>query len=112
MNPKEMPAPAIKKLADAGSQLTWRQRGAVMAALIEQKLHTEKPQQTAEELAARVRHDTAERTNTQARVFLSSGPSSPRYKEMQDVFRRAYTMKVSDALVLANRSLELLGIED
>jgi hypothetical protein len=28
------------------------------------------------------------------------------------VFRRAYTMKVSDALALTNRLFELLGIED
>ncbi len=103
---------AIKKLADAGFQLTWRERGAVMAALIDQKLHTEKHQLTAEELAARARQDTAERTKNQARVFLSAGPSSSRYKEMQKVFRRAYTMNVSDALALTNRSFELLGIED
>jgi len=31
---------------------------------------------------------------------------------MQEVFHRAYTMKVSDAVVLTNRSFELLGIED
>lgn len=102
----------IESLVNAGIQLTWRERGAVMAALIDQKLHLEKPQQTAEELAARVKQDSAERTNTQARAFLSAGPSSPRYKEMQDVVRRAYRMKVFDAVTLANRSLELLGIQD
>ena len=55
----------IEKLADAGFQLTRRQRGAVMTALIDQKLHPEKPQQTAEELAARATQDAAEQTNIQ-----------------------------------------------
>jgi len=102
----------IKKLTDSGFQLTWRERNAVMAALIGQKLHTETPQLTVEELATRARQQTAEQPKNQTRVFLSAGPSSSRYKEMQEVFHRAYTMKVSDAVVLANRSFELLGIED
>src|SRR6266540_1240399 len=90
----------IKKLTDSGFQLTWRERNAVMAALIGQ------------ELATRARQQTAEQTTNQTRVFLSAGPSSSRYQEMQEVFHRAYTMKVSDAVVLTNRSFELLGIED
>ena len=102
----------IKKLTDSGFQLTWRERNAVMAALIGQKLHTETPQLTVEELATRAQQQTAEQTKNQTRVFLSAGPSSSRYKEMQEVFHRAYTMKVSDAVVLTNRSFELLGIED
>ena len=103
---------AIKKLTDNGFQLTWRERNAVMAALIGQKLHTEAPQLTLEELATRARQQIAEQTKNQSRVFLSAGPSSSRYKEMQEVFRRAYTLKVSDAVILTNRSFELLGIED
>jgi len=102
----------IKKLTDSGFQLTWRERNAVMAALIGQKLHAETPQLTVEELATRARQQTAEQPKNQTRVFLSAGPSSSRYKEMQEVFHRAYTMKASDALTLTNRSLELLGIED
>lgn len=102
----------IKKLTDSGFHLTWRERNALMTALIVQKLHTEKPQLTVEELAARARQQVAEQSKSQARAFLSAGPSSPRYKEMQEVFRRAYTMKVSDAVALTNRSLALLGIED
>jgi hypothetical protein len=102
----------IKKLTDSGFQLTWRERNAVLAALIGQKLHTEPPQLTVEELATRARQQTAEQTKYQTRAFLSAGPSSSRYQEMQEVFQRAYTMKVSDAVVLTNRSFELLGIED
>jgi hypothetical protein len=102
----------IKKLTDSGFQLTWRERNAVMAALIGQKLHPETPQLTVEELATRARQETAEQPKNQTTGFLSAGPSSSRYKEMQEVFHRAYTMKVSDAVLLTNRSFELLGIED
>jgi len=102
----------INKLTDSGFQLTWRERNAVMAALVGQRLHTETPQLTLEELATRARQQIAEQTQYQARAFLSAGPSSSRYKEMQEVFRRAYTMKVSDAVALTNRSLALLGIEE
>ena len=101
----------IKKLAETGFQLTSRQRGEVMTALIEQNLHPEKPQLGAEELAARTRQQS-ERPKNYATAYLVAGISSSRYNEMQDVFRRAYTMKMSDALALTNRSLELLGIDD
>ena len=102
----------IKKLTDSGFHLTWMERNAVMAALIGQKLHPENPQLTVEELAARARQQTADQSKNQTRVFLSAGPSSSRYKEMQEVFHRAYTMKVIDAVALTNRSLALLGIEE
>jgi len=46
-----------------------------------------------------------------ASVYLVAGISSSRYNKMQDLFRRAYTMKTSDAIALTNRCLELLGIE-
>jgi|GEM_PF-2348191 len=101
----------IKKVAEAGFQLTSRQRGDVMTALIEQTLHPEKAQLSAEELAARARQQS-ERPKDHATAILVAGSSSSRYNEMQDVFRRADMMKVSDALVLTNTCLELLGIED
>ena len=101
----------IKKLAEGGFQLTPRQRGAVMMALIEQNLHPEKPQLSAEELAARAQQ-IREQPKNHATAYLVAGISSSRYNEMQEVFRRAYTMKLSDAVALTNRSLELLGIED
>jgi hypothetical protein len=102
----------IKKLTDSGFHLTWMERNAVMSALIGQKLHPEKPQLTVEELAARARQQTAEQSQNQTKAVLSAGPSSSRYQEMQAVFQRAYTMKVSDAVALTNRSLALLGIEE
>ena len=101
----------IEKLAEAGFQLTPRQRGEVRVALIEQTLHPEKPQLSPEELAARVLQQ-GERAKNHATAYVLTAISSSRYNEMQDVFRRASTMKVSDALALTNKSLELLGIED
>ena len=55
----------------------------MMAALIGQKLHTERPQLTVEELATRARQQTAEQTKNETRAVLSAGPSSSRYKEIR-----------------------------
>lgn len=104
---------AINKLKESGVRLTWRERAEVMMALTEQKLYPEKSHLTAEELAAEAQRRSAEQENNQAGRFLQLWePSTSRHKEMQEVFHRAYRMKVSDALELANRSMELLGIED
>jgi len=81
-----------------------------MMALTDQKLYPEKAQLTAGELAAEARRRSAERENNRAGTFLQfGGPSTIRYEEMQEVFHRAYRMKVSDALELASGSIELLG---
>ena len=101
----------IKKLPEAGFQLTSRQRGEVMRALIGQNLHPEKPQLSAEELASRAQPESEVMKN-HATPYLVVGISSSRYNEMQDVFRRLYSMKVSDAVALTDKSLELLGIEN
>jgi hypothetical protein len=100
----------INKLAEAGFHLTPQERGEVMRALIKQTLHPEKTQLSAEELAQQVQQQR-DRPKYRASVYLIAGNSSSRYNKMQDLFRRAYTMKVSDAIALTNRSLELLGIE-
>jgi hypothetical protein len=102
----------VKKLRAEGFQLTWREQGSVMTALIEQKLHPDKPQLTAEELATSALKQSAERTKNQFRAYLSGLPYSQRSEEMRVVFHRAYTMKVGDALALTNKALGLLGIED
>ena len=99
----------VNKLDEKGFQLTWQERGQVRMALIEQMLFPEKPQLTAEELATRVLQQRTEQTK-QARAVLMERTSSARDAEMQEVFRRASKMKVSDGIALANRSLELLGI--
>jgi hypothetical protein len=92
-------------------RLTLRERVEVMMALTGQKLYPEKAQLTAGELAAEARRRSAERENNRTGAFLRfGGPSTIRYEEMQEVFHRAYRMKVSDALELASRSIELLGI--
>jgi hypothetical protein len=102
---------AVNKLKENGVRLTLRERAEVMMALTEQKLYPEKAQLTAGELAAEARRRSAERENNRARTFLRfGGPATIRYEEMQEVFHRAYRMKVSDALELASRSIDLLGI--
>jgi hypothetical protein len=102
---------AANKLKEKGIQLTWIEMAEVIRVLTEQKLYPEKPQLTADELAADAQRRSAERDNNRTGTFLRfEGPLTPRYKEMQEVFDRAYRMKVSDALELANRAIELLGI--
>lgn len=101
----------VRKLVEAGFQLTSRQRGEVMRALIGQNLHPDNPQLSAEELAARAQQESEVMKN-RVTPYLVVGIASTRYNEMQDVFRRAYSMKLSDAVALTNRSLELLGIEN
>jgi len=104
---------AINDLKEKGFRLTWQERAVVLRALTEQKLHPEKPQLTAEELASQARRQSAElERNRTGTLVLFEGPSTMRYKGMQEAFHRAYSMKVGDALELANRSIELLGIED
>ena len=104
---------SINKLKESGVRLTLRERAEVIMALTEQKLYPKKAQLSAEELAAEAQRRSAEQEKNQAGTFLQlGGPSTIRYKEMQEVFHRAYRMKVSDALELASRSMELLGIED
>jgi hypothetical protein len=101
----------VKKLSDEGFRLNWRERGSVISALIDQKLHPDKLQLTAEDLAARAQQQGAELAKTQVRAYLSAVPPSRRSEDMRAVFHRAYTMKVGDALALTSKALELLGIE-
>lgn len=101
----------IDKLTEAGFHLTTQERRELMRALIKQTVHPEKTQLSAEELAQQVQQQRGLPKN-RASVYLLAGNSSSRYNKMQDLFRRAYTMKMSDAIALTNRSFELLGIEE
>jgi hypothetical protein len=101
----------VKKLRAEGFRLNSREQGSVISALVDQKLHPDKPQLTAEELATRAQQQSTELAKNQVGVYLSALPNSERSKEMRAVFHRAYTMKVGDALALTNKALELLGIE-
>jgi hypothetical protein len=100
---------AINKLKERGIRLTWKEQAEVIGALTEQKLHPEIDQLTAEELAAEARRYAATGKN-RAETLVFYAPSSTRHKEMREVVDRAYRMKVSDALELAGKSIELLGI--
>jgi hypothetical protein len=101
----------LNELKEQGLRLTFRERAEVMIALTDQKLYPEKPQLTAKRLAAEAQRRSAERENTRTGTFLRfEGPSTPRYQEMQEVFLRAYRMKMSEAVELASRAIELLGI--
>jgi hypothetical protein len=102
---------AINKLKEKDIRLTFIEKAEVMRALAEQKLYPNMDQLSAEELAAEAQRLSAAPVNNRSGYFLQlGGPSTTRYKEMKRVFDRAYRMKVTDAMELASKSIELLGI--
>ncbi len=104
---------AINGLKEKGLKLSWQERAEAIRALTEQKLYPAKPQLTAEELASQARRLSAERENNgqkRGSLFFYMRGLQRSDLEMQEVFHRAYSMKVSDALELASRAIELLGI--
>jgi hypothetical protein len=66
--------------------------------------------ESAEEIAARIVKSRSERENGKTRVAFLIGSVKPRMTEITKAFQRAYTMKITDGLALADSSLELLGI--
>jgi hypothetical protein len=102
---------AINKLKEMGIRLTRRERAEVMLALTQQKLHPENAQLSVEELAVEAQRRSAEPENNHTQSALQFWePPTSRHKKMKEVFDRAYRMKVGDALELASKSIELLGI--
>lgn len=102
---------AINKLKERGIRLTRRERAEVMLALTQQKLHPEKAQLSVDELAVEARRRRAEPENNHTQKVLQFWePPTSRHMKMKEVFDRAYRMKVGDALELASRSIELLGL--
>ena len=101
---------AINRLRERGIRLTWKEQAEVLSALIEQKMYPEMNQLTAEELAAQARRRSASPGHNRAATLAFYEPSTTRHREIKEVFNRAYRMKVSDAMELASRSIELLGI--
>jgi hypothetical protein len=101
---------AINKLKEKGIRLTWREQAEIMRALTEQKLNPEMDQMTADALAAEAQRRAVELDGDRSETLLFYSPATARHRKMQEVFDRAYRMKVRDALELANKSIELLGI--
>ncbi|MDQ3753311.1 MAG: hypothetical protein M3371_01095 [Acidobacteriota bacterium] len=102
---------AVQKLAEEGVALTPEERGLVRFALTEQQLHPEKPQRTPQELAALAQQHTRERAGKPAEARLMAKVSTPRDKEIEAAFRRAFTISFVEGIKLAHQSLDTLGIE-
>lgn len=80
-----------------------------MADLVKQKLYNEEYQVTQAERAAHWtedHHGKKKKEKREAKVL-----DAPRYREMQDVMRRAAEMTPSEAIDTAQKTLDLLGIE-
>ena len=102
-----------KKKGDTiGSEMSPLEAVYVTADMVKQKLYNEDYQLTQDERRARwaEKHDGkkkhCEGEDCQAKVY-----DSPRYKEMQEVVRRATKTSATAALDTAHRTLDILGID-
>lgn len=103
--------PKKKKGDTVGSEMSPLEAVYVTADMLKQKLYNEDYQLTQAERRARwaEKHDgkkkSCEGEGCQARVL-----DSPRYKEMQEVARRAVGEGAGGGLATAHRTLDILGI--
>lgn len=105
---------ALETLEVNGSVLTPEVRAFVMMDRIHQKVDQRATQRTPKELAFLARKRIAEEgqmVTTQARSYLSGGPSSARQEEMEAVLLRAKAMDLRTRLAFAHQLLDGLSIE-
>ena len=88
-----------------------KERGGLRLALCNREADPDKLHLTPEQLAAEVKIYSDLRKPIEGKPYLLLSPSSARSQEMQTVFKRAYSTKLDDAIVLMNQSLDLLGVE-
>lgn len=108
--PERAEVKSVLRELDHRFNFTLEERAGVAMALIQQKLNSNVPQRTPEELASLAKKRSAEQGGNPRQAYLSAGPSSPRQEEMQSVMRRANNIKVKDALDLAQILLDVLGV--
>lgn len=99
------------KALETGGLSSPKERGGLRLALCNREADPDKLHLTPEQLAAEVKIYSELRRPIEGKPYLLGLPSSARYQEMQVVFQRAYSMKLDDAIVLMNQSLDLLGVE-
>ena len=99
------------KALETGGLSSPKERGGLRWALCNREADSEKLHLTPEQLAAEVKIYSDLRKPIAGKPYLLGLPSSPRYLEMQTVFKRAYSTKPDDAIVLMNQSFDLLGVE-
>jgi len=99
------------KALEASGLSSFKERGRLRWALCNREADPDKLHLTPEQLAAEVKIYAAERRPLAEKPYLLGPPYSARYREMQGVFKRAYSMKLDEVLPLINKSLDLLGLE-
>lgn len=102
---------ALRKLNDEGISLTPLERVEVEMALAEQKISGTGEARSPEELAALAKKATAELGGRPPQPRLVAKVASARQREVQAAFRRAESMGLFDAMALAHKALDTLGIE-
>lgn len=88
-----------------------KERGGLRLALCNREADPDKLHLSPEQLAAEVKIYSDLRKPIEGKPYLLLSPSSARSQEMQAVFKRAYSTRLDDAIVLMNQSLDLLGVE-
>lgn len=102
----------LQQLNDDKFQLSPEQRARVGIMLTQQKAFKESSPRSLEDILKAVRNSTAPAAEgTKADEARLVSYDSPRAKEMQDVFQKAAALNSREALDLANRALNLLGLE-
>ena len=99
------------KALETGGLSSPKERGGLRLALCNREADPDKLHLTPEQLAAEVKIYSDLRKPIEGKPYLLISPSSARSQEMQVVFRRAYSMKLDDAIAMMNQSLDLLGVE-
>jgi len=101
----------MQKLEESGIRLSVHERAEVKMGLIHQEINKQEPRQSPEELVALAKKHSAERGAGDEKYVLTFRPPTPRGEEMQTVMGRASAMRISEALELAHKILDGLGIE-
>jgi hypothetical protein len=105
---------SVESLDSEQFQLTTAERNEVYYELLMEVTSPKGAQHTPQELAQRVLQARSERAQNSAGAYtfavLSVKVQSVRTEEINKVFRRAFSMKISEALALTDSSIELIGI--
>jgi hypothetical protein len=105
---------AVESLDSRQFQLSAVERNTIYYILLTEVSNPSSDRHSAQELAQRIvqaRELQAQNsTRAETRFVLSGRVQSARMEQINTVFRRAFSMKISDALALADDSLELIGI--
>jgi hypothetical protein len=101
----------FQRLDESGIRLSIHEFAEVKRELIHQEINKQEPRRSLEELVASAKKHSAEPKIADKKYILTIMPSTPRQEEMQVVRERANAMRISEAIELIHKILDLLSIE-